>query len=354
MKNGAVWVVVGIMALMRTGPVQGQDLQNGLVLQYSFDADGGDVVPDSSGYGRTAQVHEAIWVPDGVRGGAFRFDTREQCLVADDKGLPEGDAPRTLAFWVKLNVLYPEKVTGLVSYGEHRQHHFCGVGMDWRHGRRQFYFTQCGGVALSEWKMPEPGHWHHLAYVYGGNGMHRFYVDGAPSIGSSELSGPVSTILSGRLVIGGPPESVGPNGGFLDDVRIYDRALTDGEVALLARLPADSNGPDGSASGSHAAASREEDSGTDSGMPDRDAAAGLDMGRPFEVRSAQHSTREEAFVLEWICVPGRSYEILWTEDLMDGFHVLASNLVAVTDEMAYTNHVAGAKKAFYVIREQSE
>lgn len=49
MKNGAVWVVVGIMALMRTGPVQGQDLQNGLVLQYSFDADGGDVVPDSSG-----------------------------------------------------------------------------------------------------------------------------------------------------------------------------------------------------------------------------------------------------------------------------------------------------------------
>jgi len=48
-EEGAVRAAGGIMALILAGPVQGQDLKKGLVLPYSFDADGGDVVPDSSG-----------------------------------------------------------------------------------------------------------------------------------------------------------------------------------------------------------------------------------------------------------------------------------------------------------------
>ncbi len=47
------------------------DVYPGPALYYSFDA--GATVPDDSGNGNSGQVLGAVWVPDGVRGGAYSF-----------------------------------------------------------------------------------------------------------------------------------------------------------------------------------------------------------------------------------------------------------------------------------------
>ena len=225
----------GALGFFLTSAAFAGGLSEGLLLHYPFDRDEGPVLTDASGSGRFGWAHGATWVVDGANGGGCRFDSNRQYVVADDAGLPRGDAPRTMALWIKLDKLAPDPVTALLTYGRGSWNHMSGIGMDWRVGRANFYFTQCGGVALSEWRMEKPGVWHHLAYVYEGKGQHRFYVDGRPGNGMSELWGPLDTQLSGAVIVGADPTGTGPAGGVLDDVRIYGRALSEKEIAELAQ-----------------------------------------------------------------------------------------------------------------------
>ena len=206
-----------------------------LVLYYPFDEDLGQIVQDASGNGRTGQVNGTTWVKDGARGGAMRFDSNKQSITATDAGLPSGNSPRTMAVWIKLDKLYPDGTTGLFSYGTWQWNRACGLGMDWRLDRDQFYFTQNGGVALSQAKMEQAGVWRHLAYVYDGSGRHQLFVDGESSPGMSELRGPLNTTPSGLLMLAGHPGSIGPDGGWLDEAMIFDRALSPAEVAAVYR-----------------------------------------------------------------------------------------------------------------------
>ena len=210
-------------------------LSDGLLLHYPFDRDEGPVLTDASGSGRFGWAHETTWVADGATGGGCRFESNRQYVVADDAGLPRGDAPRTMALWIKLDKLAPDPVTALLTYGQGSWNHMSGIGMDWREGRANLYFSQHGGGAVSEWRMEKPGVWHHLAYVYEGKGQHRFYVDGRPGNGMSELWEPLDTQLSGAVIVGADPTGTGPVGGVLDDVRIYGRALSEKEIAELAK-----------------------------------------------------------------------------------------------------------------------
>lgn len=313
-----------------------ESLSEGLLLHYSFDADGSDIVSDDSGNGRTARVNGATWVADGIRGGAMRFEAGGEHLEADDAGLPAGDASRTMALWVRLHARKAEPLTGLLYYGLQQRNRMSGIGVDWRVGRANLYFTQCGGVALSDWRMEAAGRWHHLAYVYEGYGRHHFYVDGESTDGMSELWGPLQTVLSGRLVVGGPPEELSSFARDLDDIRIYGRALDALEIAELAQLP------DPGAVVEAAAGLDEPE------VPDWTASA---APLTFVLhRLSMDPAASGGAVLEWASVPGDAYDVYWTDDLTKGFSCLASNLVAADTAMAITNRMEGASKVFYAVK----
>lgn len=335
-------------------------LDDGLLLYYPFDRDDGAIVRDATIGGRTGTVHGASWVADGACGGAYRFDSNAQCILADDAGLPKGDAPRSMALWIKLNVLYPEMTTGLLQYGSFGPGHYnqmSGVGMDWRNGRDQYYFSQYGGVALSQQKMTEPGKWHHLVYTYGGNGSHHLYVDGVPTDGMSELGGPIDTVLSGMLIIGGHPGAVGPNGGFLDEIRIYGRVLSGEEVKELAAAkdldrsiaaaPRVEPAPPAAPVAQHSSPVATVNEGPNPETYSQNTNAVLEFNK-----IERSPVAEEAMVLQWASVPGRTYEVHWTDDLTKGFTIIASNLVATATEQSYTNVMGGARAAFYKVKIQ--
>ena len=352
------WISATCALFLLGSLARGQTTVNdGLLLYYPFDEDGGAIVRDASGGGRTGEVDGASWVAQGARGGAYRFDSNEQCILADDAGLPQGDEPRTMSVWIKLNVLYPEMTTGLLTYGSHSYNHLSGVGMDWRNGRDQYYFTQHGGVALSRQKMTQPGQWHHLAYVYEGEGRHHLYVDGKPTDGMSELHGRLDTILSGALIIGGHPGSVGPNGGFLDEVRIYGRALSATEIQELsaAKDPEPKVAPAPPAPALvPAGAELTQTVPAPEGSPASAATlhSQTEQQAPELQKIEKGPAAAETMVLQWASVPGRAYEVQWTDDLTRAFTVIASNLVATGPELSYTNVMGGARAAFYRVKIQ--
>jgi len=207
-------------------------LLDGLVLRYGFDRDDGGVVMDLSGFGRTGIVHGASWMPEGVGGGAYRFDHAEAWIGATDAGLPSGNAARSVSWWFTTPALHTDGGSDLFSYGTQSPGNYFYFGIDWRDGRRQIAFSPWGWVFLMSAPITEPDTWYHAVFTYDGQGGKKFYLDGIDASGFSEGGG-FDTVLSGLLRIGPHAFSQHPFTGMIDEVRMYDRALTPEEVASL-------------------------------------------------------------------------------------------------------------------------
>jgi hypothetical protein len=85
------------------------------------------------------------------------------------------------------------------------------------------------------WNYTLDSNWHHIVLVesYTGTDVDnaQFYVDGV--LISSLYAGTAQSINAGNMHIGARPGGTNAYGGIIDDVRIYSRALTAGDVAVL-------------------------------------------------------------------------------------------------------------------------
>ena len=88
------------------------------------------------------------------------------------------------------------------------------------------------GSWLTPCSQPSPKTWHHYAYTYDGQ-THVFYIDGK-QVSSSTIA--PSAAATNRLLIG---KMIGASDflmGILDELRIYNRALSQAEVTTLMTL----------------------------------------------------------------------------------------------------------------------
>ncbi|NBV21323.1 MAG: hypothetical protein EBS05_05300 [Proteobacteria bacterium] len=82
------------------------------------------------------------------------------------------------------------------------------------------------------------GNWHQIVSVFRLGGTTTIYVDGAPFEGTA-VSGPIITNTA-RFLIGGSSPGGTPTASFngsIDDVQVYNRALSDGEISYLFSNP---------------------------------------------------------------------------------------------------------------------
>ena len=98
---------------------------------------------------------------------------------------------------------------------------------------------ESGGQSLPGWqrsgKAPTPiiGVWEHRIGVWDGK-MVKFYVDGKLAASNAGLAGPMDNIPGGNIQIGTGWQINGPYwSGQMDDIRIYNRALSAGEIKAL-------------------------------------------------------------------------------------------------------------------------
>jgi len=119
---------------------------------------------------------------------------------------------------------------------DHGRHEPGGVGAradaaDGGAGKASFYYS--GGWVTGQ-SIVTDGHWHHLAAVYRREGGCRLYVDGrCEATGDSvPMIAPEVPLLIGGIQVGDQP--TGTLSGSVDELAIYDVALSAPEVAVLA------------------------------------------------------------------------------------------------------------------------
>ncbi len=212
----------------------------GLKLHFKFDETAGGIAGDSSVFNRTGLLAgDPAWSA-GIAGGALTFDGAEDAVeVLDYKGI-SGSASRTCAAWIRTSALNE----AILTYGD-----FIPGGR-WlflldANGRLQLGIS--GGNIIST-QMVADGTWHHVAAVLDAPegdqatvGNLKLYIDGQPAPGTYTNSSQGIDTASNFPVRVGVMQHSGDVlqlffNGRLDEVRLYDRALTDQEILELAGL----------------------------------------------------------------------------------------------------------------------
>ena len=193
-------------------------------------------------------------VPSGTT-AALQFDGTGDFVLSDYAGVG-GSSDRTVSFWMQAtNTLN----TGIVAWGNSATPN----GRKWHvrlndnpgNGPVGAIRSEIQGSYEIDGPVLTDGNWHHVAAVYGsggafGSGQVQHYIDGIlVSDGQLNTGGDtvlVNTLLSpsiagsaSSVIIGGRRQGTTNSSfnGLLDEVRIYDSALSASEVMALATIP---------------------------------------------------------------------------------------------------------------------
>lgn len=223
---------------MTSGPLS-LVLKESLVFHYSFDKDEGKKVADMAG-DNDGVVEGARWIPGGKVGGAMEF-TRKSDLVDSIKpaGI-EGAMKRTLAAWIRCNVLPAHHIAVPVGFGEANSHanpipsrNLFSLCITDYPDAKIFCFGLWGVSGGDLWSnVPvTTGRWQHVVATFDGETV-KLYVDGKLAGSKQTILNTCSSRVSFNKIWGDYPDR-GPFQGTIDEVMIFNRALSGSEVNKL-------------------------------------------------------------------------------------------------------------------------
>jgi hypothetical protein len=198
-----------------------------LVGWWKFDESTGSTASDSSGNGNNGVLKgNPVWKPQGGKtGGAIELSGKGDYVEISNEANFDINDQITVSAWVNITDV-PQEWTGIVTKGDSA----------WRlstsFAKKVFHFGVSSQSYINGQTTVDSGQWHNVVCVYDGQKI-SIYVDGKPDVISMPLTVPIGT-NDFPVCIG---ENIELKGrcfhGLIDDVRIYDYALSKNEVVEL-------------------------------------------------------------------------------------------------------------------------
>ena len=199
----------------------------GLVLHYALDEGAGTTVADASGNGNTGTIDgDPTWI-NGVSGSALGFDGSRDYITTGASLLSDLQA-FTIACWLKGDLSLGDR-SGLIGQNDCIEY---GISAS---NNVQIWSAGSGAVNLA-WAYDADADWHHIVAVGDGQTV-TIYLDGKPAIsGGTAITDTYGSSTYPVNIGGGGVFDATDNwfSGQIDDVYIYQRALSAAEVAGLA------------------------------------------------------------------------------------------------------------------------
>jgi len=209
----------------------------GLVAWWPFDESEGTAASDASGRGHEGRVRgKADWRPSGGRsGGAIAFDGSSTYVVVENRDDLNMTGALTLAAWCRADDWNTNR--RILQKGSTDNQYRLTIDQKKYDSEDRVFRFDLKNAGTLDLDLPAAGEWLHVAATFDGNTM-KVYFNGTLA-GDKPASGRIA-VTGNPLIIGNKREGAPPGdlfSGLLDEVRIYDRALTAEEVAALARPP---------------------------------------------------------------------------------------------------------------------
>lgn len=197
----------------------------GLVAAYSFNASGGATVADVSGNNNTGTISGAAWTTMGKFGTALSFDGINDWVTINDANSLDLTSRMTLEAWVHPTALNGGSTNGWRSVILKQTTNGLAYSLYANDdtNRPSGYVAISGDQGVFGPTQLALNTWTHLATTYDGS-RQRLYINGV-EVANRAQSGTIAT-SSGVLRLGGNSVWGEYFQGRIDEVRIYNRALT--------------------------------------------------------------------------------------------------------------------------------
>jgi hypothetical protein len=203
-------------------------VNDGMVAYYNLDENTGTTVTDSSGFTNTGTSTNMTWGTTTGPGlffantsyGTFNGTSSRVALTVSQ--LPAANAAQSMSAWVKITAL-PGSASSIVALTGASSAMKLGLSSS------QLRVLRNDGTALVSTSAPSTGTWHHVAYTWDGT-TNTLYVDGVAVTSTTTHDSAAVT----AAFVGATSAAADFFNGSIDEVRIYDRALTATDVSALA------------------------------------------------------------------------------------------------------------------------
>ena len=231
-----------IVALFVLTPlITSANFADGLILNHSYDEGAGDVAEDLSGNGHDGTIDNPMWV-DGKFGKALHFDGAGSgtfVTVENTDALNVNEC--TFMAWI--NAEHWDGTRQIVGKSVHGGCSGRGqYGLFSEGGVFKLRFETESGRADINADLPETEKWIHVAFTNDGQTA-KLYIDGAVQA-EGEVPGTLNSIED-PLRIGQDCDR--PNNvfaGIIDEVRLWNRALSEDDINAFKELNAQSTAVD--------------------------------------------------------------------------------------------------------------
>lgn len=201
---------------------------SGLVAAYRFGEGAGTSTADSSPNANGgALVNGPLWTGGGKYGNAIHFDgVNDHVRVADSGSLDLGWTG-TIEAWVKLDTVSRWSTVVAKGSANNDPSHNYALQLNSSNQWQCILGGGGGAIVLRSTSGPQANRFYHLACVWNSTTV-QLYVDGVLNASSSLTLLPAAN--SSPLYLGQFGGNADYHDGILDEVRIYNRALTQTEI----------------------------------------------------------------------------------------------------------------------------
>jgi fibronectin type 3 domain-containing protein len=197
----------------------------GLVGAWAFDEGSGTTVADQSGKSNNGTITNATWVTQGKFGKALSFNGTNAWVTIPDSSTLDLTTGMTIEGWVKpttssgWQTAMAKEQPGNLAYGMY-------ANTNLNKNEAEVYVNGASRSVNGTGQLPV-GVWSHIAATYDGS-MLRLYVNGTQVAQLAQ---------TGSIITSTNPFRIGGNGiwseyfnGLIDEVRVYNRALSAAEI----------------------------------------------------------------------------------------------------------------------------
>ena len=210
----------------------------GLVAAFGFDAGSGTTVADQSGAGNNGTAANTTWAASGKYGKALQFNSTNSLVTVPDAASLHLTTGMTLEAWVN-----PSTVNANwrdVIYKGNDNYYLEATSSNASKPDAGLIAGGTYGDAYGSAALPA-NTWSFLAETYDGSTL-RLYVNGT-QVGSVAHTGSIATSTN-PLQIGGDSIYGQHFVGLIDEVRVYNTALTAAQIQTDQATPITPTGPD--------------------------------------------------------------------------------------------------------------
>jgi hypothetical protein len=214
-----------------------------LLVQWAFNDASGLTAADSSGKGRTGAISAGTtWVNDPERGWCLDFNDGDFVLDSTASAYMNGLRAFTVSCWIKATTVGSDHgfiIFQTLSGNDERDIRYDAAGSE----TGGTSLIKCGITSTDGTHQYESASgvqttfWQHVAMTWSAGNDLKLYINGAP-----DATGPIDATRGGtltgytQLIVGKGGKDEAANAGWnglIDDVRIYNFALTDAEIATV-------------------------------------------------------------------------------------------------------------------------